>query len=373
MKILVTGGAGFIGSHLVDDLLKKDHDIVVYDNLEPQVHGIISKPPSYLAKNITFLKADIRDRKTLSNAIEDVDVIYHLAASVGVVQSMYQVEKFVDVNTLGTAKLLDILVNDSHNVKKLIVASSMSTYGEGAYNCSSCGNVVPNERPLKINKEDNWDILCPSCSKNLGPIATPEDKSQDCTTIYALTKKEQEKMCMLIGKTYGINTTALRFFGTYGSRQALSNPYTGVCAIFSSAYLSKKQPLIYEDGLQSRDLIHVKDICQALTLSMEKKEATNEIFNVGTGHPVTINQVAKILQQSIGSTVNPQITYKYRAGDVRHIYADISKISSKLGFKPKISFEQGIGELIEWIKKTTPQNLGNSDIANEELKKKNLI
>jgi dTDP-L-rhamnose 4-epimerase len=374
-KILITGGAGFIGSHLVDALLAKGHEIIVFDNLEPQVHGNQVNPPEYLAKNITFIKGDIRNHDDLHNAIKDCEVVYHLAARVGVTQSMYQIADFVDVNSRGTAILLDLLVNTEHRVKKLVVASTMSTYGEGAYQCQDCGSIEPNVRMQAPKPGEDWELHCPICGKIALPIPTPETKKQECTTIYALSKKETEELSLMVGKTYGLDTTALRFFGTYGTRQALSNPYTGVCAIFSTSLLAGNSPMLYEDGLQSRDLIYVKDICQALMLSMEKPEAKNEVFNVGTGVPITIKQVAEVLAKNINPAIAPNITYQFRAGDVRHTTADITKISSKLGYKPKYTFETGIKELLEWIK-TQPKISFASDKAQqakEELAKKGLI
>lgn len=372
-KILVTGGAGFIGSHLVDDLLAKNHSVVVYDNLEPQVHGDINKPPDYLAKNITFVRGDILDDEKLYSAMKEVDVIFHLAAVMGVGQSMYKIDKFTEVNTLGTAKLLNILVNKPNTVKKFIIASSMSTYGEGRYICETCGKIDPNTRSIQQMTEQNWELNCPNCEKLLKPIPTDEEKFQDCTSIYALTKKEQEQMSLLIGKTYGITTTALRFFNVYGSRQSLSNPYTGVCTIFSNSLLNGNQPIVFEDGKQSRDFVHVKDITQSLILAMEKSNAKSDIFNVGTGISTTIGDVALTLAKFINPKIQPKILKKFRVGDIRHCIADISKIKSKLGYKPKYSFEMGMKELIEWVKSTKEKNEDKSKLVNDELKGKGLL
>ncbi|MFX1593133.1 MAG: GDP-mannose 4,6-dehydratase [Promethearchaeota archaeon] len=372
-NILVIGGAGFIGSHLIDELLNLNHNIIVYDVLEPQVHGNISNPPNYLAKNIKFIKKDIRNQEALLESLIDIDVIYHLAAMVGVGQSMYQINKYVDVNVSGTSILLDHLVNKPNNVKKLILASSMSTYGEGEYQCEKCGTIYPKIRVKSQLEKGDWELNCPECGKKAIPIPTKEEKIQECTSIYALTKKEQEKMCLLIGETYGIDTTALRLFNVYGSRQALSNPYTGVCAIFSSNLLCNNSPLIYEDGNQTRDFVHVKDICQALILSMEKSQARNEVFNVGTGLPITIKEVAQIIAKYINPSITPIITNKFRLGDIRHCFSDISKISSKLGYKPTVSFEKGISELIDWVKIQRGKVEDKSSRANEELREKGLL
>jgi dTDP-L-rhamnose 4-epimerase len=371
-KILVTGGAGFIGSHLVDKLLSRGHDVTVFDNLDPQVHGDITNPPGYLAKNIHFVKGDVRYREQLKPVLEDAEVVYHLAATVGVAQSMYQIEKFYTTNTTGTAVLFDLIVNRPNSVQKVVVASSMSIYGEGTYHCKSHGTVEPQVRLKRPKDPQDWEITCPICHSSVHPVPTPETKRQDCTTIYALTKKDQEDMAMLVGKTYGIDTTALRLFGTYGSRQALSNPYTGVCAIFSTALLTGNSPLIYEDGLQTRDLVHVNDICQALLLSMEKPEARKEIFNVGTGHAVSILHVAKTLGKLINPEIHPSITHNFRAGDVRHITADITKISEKLGYQPQHSFESGMKELVAWVKEQKKVE-DRSNRAQQELEKKGLL
>ncbi|MHA1284898.1 MAG: SDR family NAD(P)-dependent oxidoreductase [Promethearchaeota archaeon] len=372
-NILVIGGAGFIGSHLVDNLIERKHDVIVFDNLEPQVHGNLDKAPEYFNKKAILHKRDLRDKKAIKELIKGVDVIFHLAAMVGVAQSMYQIEKYYDVNVLGTAKLLDLLIHSEHDVNKLIVASSMSTYGEGRYICENCGKINPKLRDFKQLQNRDWELNCPICGKKIEPIPTDEEKEQMCSSIYALTKKEQEKMCMLIGEVYGINTTALRFFNVYGSRQSLSNPYTGVCAIFSSNLLNGNPPRIYEDGEQTRDFVHVKDVCNALILSMEKEEARNEVFNVGTGIPISIKKVAETLRNYINPNIKPIITNQFRPGDIRHCFADISKIKRKLGYKPQYNFEDGMKELIEWVKSQKGKVKDKSDLANKELKEKGLI
>ena len=372
-KILITGGAGFIGSHLVDLLLENGHDIIVYDNLDAQVHGEIIGPPAYLNKHIEFINGNVQDYNLFYTAIKDVEVIYHLAAAVGVGQSMYQISKYIEYNTLGTAILLDILVNKEHNVKKLIVASSMSIYGEGKYKCESCGYVFPQFRDNYDLEKGIWEYKCKGCGKELIPVPTDELKPLDSTSIYAMSKKHQEKISLLIGDTYGIDTTALRFFNVYGSRQALSNPYTGVCAIFCSNLLAGNPPIIFEDGFQSRDFVNVKDVCQALKIAMKIKGAKGNAFNVGTGNPITINSIAQILTQKINPKLKPIITNKYRAGDIRHCFADISKFKEKSGFEPKMSFKQGIEELIQWVKLQVGKVQDKSRNAFEELKNKGLI
>jgi len=346
MKILVTGGAGFIGSHLVDALVKERHEVAVYDNLEPQVHE--GKKPEYLNPKAEYIFADIRDSGALKNAVEGVEVIFHEAAAVGVGQSMYQIQKYVDVNTLGTAKLLDILVNEEHDVKKLLIASSMGIYGEGKYECEDCGVAYPKLRPREQLKKREWEMKCPSCGKNVKALPTDEEKPLRSTSIYAITKKDQEEMCLTIGKAYGIPTVALRYFNVYGERQALSNPYTGVCAIFSCRIRNNNPPVIFEDGLQSRDFISVHDIVRANLLVLKKNKAKYEALNVGTGRATSIKKIAEILIKLYGKKLSPIIANKYREGDIRHCFADISKIG-RLGFKPEVKFEEGIKELVEWV------------------------
>ena len=344
-RILVTGGAGFIGSHLVDKLVKMGHDVVVLDNLEPQVH---SKKPDYLNPKTEYVFGDIRNEELLSSLLPDVEIVFHQAAAVGVGQSMYEIKKYVDVNTYATAKLLDLLVNKENNVRKLIVASSMSIYGEGAYECDNCGEVYPKLREEEQLKRREWELRCPNCGEIVKPIPTPEDKPLHPESIYAITKRDQEEMCLVVGRAYGIPTVALRYFNVYGPRQSLNNPYTGVCAIFSSRIKNNNPPLIFEDGLQTRDFVSVHDVVQANILAMEKNSANYEALNVGTGNAVSILKVAEVLIKLYNKNLKPEVTNKYRAGDIRHCFADISKIKSKLGYEPKISFEDGMRELVAW-------------------------
>lgn len=372
-SILITGGAGFIGSHLADFLLEKGYEIIVFDDLEEQVHGKKNKYPDYLNENITFIKGNVLDYDLFYSVIKNVDVIYHLAAAVGVGQSMYQISKYISTNTLGIANLFDILVNKEHNVKKLIVASSNTIYGEGKYKCESCGYIYPKFRNKEDLEKGIWEFKCKNCGKQLISMPSDEETPLNSTSIYAMSKEHQEKISLLIGETYGIDTTVLRFFLVYGSRQALSNPYTGVLAIFCTNLLCGNPPLIFEDGLQTRDFVNVKDICQASLLAMEKPQAKCEIFNVGTGTPLTIKKIADTLVAKINPELKPIIMNKYRAADIRHCYADISKIKQKLGYQPKISFEDGIEELIRWVKSQVGKVEDKSRKALEELKNKGLI
>jgi dTDP-L-rhamnose 4-epimerase len=349
MKILVTGGAGFIGSHIVDGLIQRGHTVRVIDNLAPQVHGDRRQIPGYLNSQAEFILGDVRDREVLATALEGAQAVFHQAAAVGVGQSMYQIHHYMDHNTRGTAVLLELLTSGEFPVGKLIVASSMSIYGEGEYLCRECGPVHPRLRSEAQLRRRSWELRCPHCGQGLTPVPTPEDKPACPTSIYAISKRDQEEMCLTVGQTYGIPTVALRYFNTYGPRQALSNPYTGIAAIFSTAILNGNPPLIFEDGLQSRDLIHVKDLVQANLLVLESSEADYQVFNVGTGKPTTILGIAELLLEHLDRPdLEPQIVEQFRAGDIRHCYADIARIQA-LGFTPRISLDEGIRDLIQWL------------------------
>jgi dTDP-L-rhamnose 4-epimerase len=278
-----------------------------------------------------------------------IDVVFHEAAAVGVGQSMYEIERYVDANTRGTAVLLDILANEAHQVRKLVVASSMSIYGEGSYRCAEHGEVYPRLRAEEQLAARDWEMRCPACAQPVEAVSTKEDKPLHPTSIYAITKKDQEEMCLTVGRTYGIPTVALRYFNVYGPRQALSNPYTGVAAIFSGRLLNGKPPVIFEDGLQSRDLVYVSDIVQANLLAMDQDELNHGVLNVGTGRPLSVLDLAEALIDQMGSPQRPEIVREFRAGDIRHCYPDVSRITA-LGYTPQVRFEQGIGELVSWVR-----------------------
>jgi dTDP-L-rhamnose 4-epimerase len=355
--ILVTGGAGFIGSFLVDSLVEKGHRVRIYDALVPQVHGPQQALPAYLNPAAEFVQGDVRDRSALARAIEGVDVVFHLAAAVGVGQSMYRIQYYTEMNTLGGAVLLDILANTKHRVRKMVVASSMSVYGEGAYACGACGVVYPRLRSEAQLKARDWEMKCPGCSLDVQPVPTGEDKPLFPTSIYAVTKRDHEEMFLSTGLAYGIPAVALRFFNTYGPRQALSNPYTGVMAIFSGRLLNHRPPVIYEDGRQGRDLIHVSDIVQGLLLAMERPEADCQVFNLGTGALTSVAQVAEVLSQRLtAGEVKPEIRHQYRAGDIRHCFADITKARRLLGFEPRVSLQDGLTDLLAWVERQAAED-----------------
>jgi dTDP-L-rhamnose 4-epimerase len=353
-NVLVTGGAGFVGSHLVDALLAAGHNVRIFDNLNPQVHG--EGVPEYLAKEADLVVGDVLDAQAVSRVLEDIDVVYHLAAAVGVGQSMYEIAHYMGVNTQGTAVLLQELLNRKNNVEKLVIASSMSIYGEGKYLCASCGEVSPPLRSAEQLKARQWEVLCPQCEQVLTPIATDEAKPLQCPSIYALSKKDQEEMCLLYGRTYNLPVVALRYFNIYGPRQALSNPYTGVAAIFGSRLLNGNPPLLFEDGKQMREFVSVEDITQANLLAMEHSDADGMALNISSGEPISISEVAAALSDALNTSIPAEFTGRYRAGDIRHCFPDISKARKFLHYEPKVRFADGMKDLVEWLKLQQPQD-----------------
>jgi dTDP-L-rhamnose 4-epimerase len=351
-KVLVTGGLGFVGSHLVDALVAAGHNVRVLDNLTAQVHG--SSLPEYCSSEADLVIGDIRDPDAVRRVLDGIEVVFHLAAAVGVGQSMYQISHYMGTNTQGTAVLLQELLGRKSRVEKLILASSMSIYGEGKYLCRQCGESVPPLRSSEQLKRKLWDALCPICEETLTPIPTDESKPLQCSSIYALSKKDQEEMCLLYGRTYGLPVAALRYFNIYGARQALSNPYTGVAAIFASRILNGKSPLVFEDGMQMRDFVSVQDVVRANLLAMARSEGDGLAINIGSGSPVSIGEVATALARAMQREVAADFTEKYRAGDIRHCFADISLARKRLGYEPQVPFLEGVEELVRWLRLRQP-------------------
>jgi dTDP-L-rhamnose 4-epimerase len=345
--VLVTGGAGFIGSHVVEQLLEQGYSVRVYDSLVPQVH--LGAGPRYVPKEAEFIEGDMRDRSGVSKALQGVSQVVHLAAEVGVGQSMYEVSRYLDANTGGTGVLLDVIANDSTDVSRIVVASSMSIYGEGYYQCRQHGLVAPGLRPEAQLRARQWEPACALCGETLSPVPTSEDKKLLPTSVYAISKMDQELLCLSVGAAYGIDVVALRYFNAYGPRQALSNPYTGVAAIFSGRLLNGHAPLAFEDGAQLRDFIHVRDVARATVLALRSEKAVGQAVNVGVGAPLTITAVAQLLARQLGLDIEPEITGKYRAGDIRHCWADPARAGELLGFTAEIPLEAGVAELIEWV------------------------
>jgi dTDP-L-rhamnose 4-epimerase len=344
-RILITGGAGFIGSHLADHLLAHGHHVRALDVLSPQVHGGGGRP-AYLSREVELLVADVRDPEAVRKALRGIDMVVHLAAAVGVGQSMYEVDRYVGVNDLGTAVLLQAIIE--RPVERLVVASSMSLYGEGLYR-DAAGRLVTAERTRAQLLARAWEPAGEDGSA-LEPVPTPETKAPALASIYALSKYDQERMCLLVGEAYGIPSVALRFFNVYGTRQALSNPYTGVLAIFASRFLNGRPPLVNEDGLQRRDFVAVQDVAEACRLALTVPAAAGHTFNVGSGRSFTVLEVAEKLAEAIGrEDREPEVTGKYRVGDIRHCFADIGKARRILGYEPKVVFEEGLEELADWL------------------------
>lgn len=347
--ILITGGAGFIGSHLTDELLQHGYNVRIFDNLTKQVHGNGSRRPPYLNSEAELIEGDVRDQQKLKKALAGVDAVYHFAARVGVGQSMYEVKEYMDVNSVGTSVLLEELIQNP--VDKLVVASSMSVYGEGLYEDSAGNRIEGNMRPVRQLKKGEWEVYGGDNGTPLRPVAVTEDKTPDLASVYALSKYDQERLCLMIGRAYNIPTTALRFFNVYGSRQALSNPYTGVLAIFASRYLNNKPPVIFEDGYQQRDFIAVSDVATACRLALETEEAKDEVFNIGSGQSYTVRDIAYETARVLGKEhLEPEITSKYRVGDIRHCFADITKAHKILNFTPKVELSTGLSDFAEWLK-----------------------
>jgi dTDP-L-rhamnose 4-epimerase len=370
MNILVTGGAGFIGSHLVDALVDRGHQVRIFDSLVEQVHG--PDAPPHLNKNAEFIKADVCDAEAVESALDGVDVVYHQAAEVGVGQSMYEIVRYVKTNDLGTAVLLEKMIKRPEQFKKLIVASSMSIYGEGAYECSGCGKTMnPFLRGSDQLAAHDWDFKCPECGGKLETVGTTEAKPLFPTSVYAVSKQDQEQYCLSVGRAYKIPTVAFRYFNVYGTRQALSNPYTGVCAIFSARLMNDQAPTIFEDGEQSRDFVHVSDIVQANLLALENDSGDYEAMNVGTGRATSVKAIAEILARGLGKQIAPEIVGKYREGDIRHCIADISKAKRLLGYEPKVALEAGLDELLQWL--GTQRAEDRVEAATSELAARSLV
>lgn len=360
-RVLVTGGAGFVGSHLVDALLAEGHEVRVFDSLSEQVHpdGL----PRYLAREIEFLQGDMRDLEAVRGALMGIDVIFHKAAAVGVGQSMYEISNYMAANTQGTANLLQAMLDSRREFEKLVVASSMSIYGEGKYRCAEHNEVAPPPRSLPQLRHKQWEAECPICRAELVPVATDETKPLQCTSIYALSKKDQEEMCLLYGRTYGLPVVAFRYFNIYGSRQALSNPYTGVAAIFAARLLNGNHPLVFEDGKQMRDFVSVHDVVQANLLAMQRSEADGCALNIGSGEAISIREVALALSSALETYIPAELTGKYRAGDIRHCFADISAARRLLGYQPKIRFADGVKDLVGWLRSQQPMDRAAEAVA----------
>jgi len=355
-RILVTGGAGFIGAHVANELLAHGYDVRALDSLVPQVHGAERKRPDYLSAEVELMVGDIRDPGALARALKDVNAVVHLVSLVGVGQSMYQIAEYTSVNNFGTACLLQAL--STKPVECLVVASSMSIYGEGLY-CDAAGNICSAaDRTLEQLAAGDWEIR-DAQGAPLRPVPTPETKTPALASVYALSKYDQERMCLMVGRAYHMPTVALRFFNTYGPYQALSNPYTGVLSNFAARVLNGNAPLIFEDGLQKRDFVSVYDVAGACRLALECKEADGKAINISSGVPMTVKEIAERTIRAIGaSSLQPEITGKYRSGDIRHCFADISLARTVLGWEPTVTLERGLEDLADWLESQSATDKG---------------
>jgi len=367
-RVLITGGAGFIGSHAADVLLGAGYEVRLLDNLSPQVHGSYRRRPPYLNADAELIIGDVTDAFAVERSLRGVDILIHLAAAVGVGQSMYEIAPYVRTNELGTAVLLQVLAR--HPVERLVVASSMSVYGEGSCRDAHGTTVSPNERSASQLKRAEWELLdADGCA--LEPVATAETKPPSLSSIYALNKFAQERMCLITGKAYGIPTVGLRFFNVFGPRQALSNPYTGVLAIFAARLLNARSPLVFEDGRQRRDFVHVRDVARACLLALETQHA-GDVYNVGSGQSRSILSIAHDIARVMGCpAITPTLTGKYRAGDIRHCFADLGKSRARLGFAPQVTFEDGLDELARYLADQIADD--QAERANDELMRRGLV
>jgi len=362
---LLTGGAGFIGRYLCQELMEHGHHVRIIDNLSEQVHGSAdAERPS----DVELVHADVRDGQAVAAALTGVDGVFHLAAEVGVGQSMYEIARYVGVNDLGTAVLLEQLSRKP--IERLVVASSMSVYGEGRYRTPD-GSLVRTVRRGTNRDASGWDPVLPDGTR-LTPVPTDEAKETELASIYALTKYSQERSCLIIGQAYGFEAVALRLFNVFGPGQALSNPYTGVLANFGARLLNGQRPLVFEDGQQRRDFVHVRDVARAFRLAMESPNAAGQVFNIGSGQVYTIETVARMLAQALGlAHLSPEIIEKARTGDVRHCFADIGKARERLGYRPTRLLQDSMNELADWIASSTAHDRGEH--AKQELEAHGLV
>jgi dTDP-L-rhamnose 4-epimerase len=371
-KVLVTGGAGFIGSHLSRKMKEKGYAVTVLDNLSVQVHGSPESSYTYnLVKDqVEFILGDIRNRDDWRKALNGTEVVVHLAAETGTGQSMYEIQKYFDVNVMGTSILLDILANEKHTVRKMILSSSRSVYGEGRYSCLSHGSVYPAGRDIERMKQKDFECHCPECDAVMIAEATTEGSTISPVSVYAITKYTQELMMQTAGKALGIPVVVFRFQNVYGPGQSLKNPYTGILSIFSNLLRNDDPVNVFEDGKESRDFVFIEDVVNAVIKGVEKNEGDGEVFNMGSGKAISVYDVAGKLKTLLDSQSNIEISGDFRAGDIRHNFADITKLRKILGYNPSFSFEKGIQEFISWTRHQVPDKISYKESIQEMQSKK---
>lgn len=376
MRVLITGGAGFIGSHIALKFINKGYEVTVLDILLAQIHGDNPDKTSPLycsiKDKVRFIKGDVCDKALLVQALEDADYVIHLAAETGTGQSMYEIKRYIDVNIGGTALLLDILTNTKHHVKRVVVAESRAIYGEGKYHCEKCGDVYPTERKDEDMAKGDFECHCPKCGGKVTLVATTEDSAIHPSSVYGIGKQVQGQLVHLICKNIGVESVSYRYQNVYGPGQSLTNPYTGILSIFSTRIKNHKEINIFEDGKESRDFVYIDDVVDATIAGMEVPEANGQVFNIGTGVSTDVLTVAQTLSKHYGIEVPLKVTGNYRLGDIRHNYADIIHAKQILGFKPKWTFDQGIQKFTEWVNRQELQT-DNYEASLEEMKQKGLF
>ena len=375
-KVLITGGAGFIGSHIALQLIKKGYNVTILDNLLEQIHGSVPDKTSPLycsiKDKVNFIKGDVCDEVLLEHALEDVDYVIHLAAETGTGQSMYEIKRYIDVNIGGTALLLDILTNKKNHVKRVIVAESRAIYGEGKYLCAKCGDVYPIGRNDEDMGKGDFDCHCPKCGGKVTLVATTEDSAIHPSSVYGIGKQVQGQLVHLICKSIGIESVSFRYQNVYGPGQSLTNPYTGILSIFSNRIKSRKSINIFEDGKESRDFVYIDDVVDATIAGMEVPEANGYVFNIGTGVSTDVLTVAKTLCKHYDINVPLIVSGNYRLGDIRHNYADITLAKQILGYQPKWTFDAGIRQFTDWVNLQELQP-DNYEASLEEMRQKGLF
>jgi dTDP-L-rhamnose 4-epimerase len=374
-NILITGGAGFIGSRLALSLIAKGHKVRVLDNLAPQIHGEVPESSPLFRSiqgKVEFFRGSVTSRDDLLKVLPGMDTVVHLAAETGTGQSMYAIQHYSDVNIGGTALLLDLIANQPFPVKKIVVASSRAVYGEGKYRCHEHGFVFPSSRSAKAMEQGDFSVHCPVCDVSAQLVATDEETPVQPGSVYGVTKLTQEQLVLTVGKALGISAIAFRYQNVYGPGQSLSNPYTGILSIFSTRIRNKSGINIFEDGKESRDFVYIDDVVAATAKAIEFEQPIVDVFNVGAGVATDVLTIADTLQRLLGETVPTKVSGQFRVGDIRHNYADLAKVSRVLGFKPTVSIEDGLGRFVDWVKSEQIQ-VDRYEQSLEELKSKGLF
>lgn len=373
-RVLITGGAGFIGSNLALKLLNKGYEVTVIDNLNKQIHG--EDPEESYTYNlikgkVDFINGDVNHTQDWIKALDDVNIVVHLAAETGTGQSMYEINKYIDTNIGGTSKLLEILTNEKHKVEKLIVAASRAVYGEGKFECKEHGIVYPKARLEEDMSKGDFEVKCPICKNIVSMLPTDEESALHPTSVYGFTKQAQEQLCMIVGQSIKLPVVAFRFQNVYGPGQSLKNPYTGILSIFSTRIKNSNDISIFEDGYETRDFVYIDDVTDAIILGIENDSANFNVFNVGSGEKIDVLTVANTLKEKYGTNIQINITGNYRLGDIRHNLGDLSFIKEKLNYEPKVSFKEGISNFVDWVEKQEIES-DNYDKSIQEMKEKGL-